>query len=961
VTTKKLLIDSVHAENFGGLTNRKLDIPGESMVVIHGRNETGKSTFTELITWLLVGPSTDSNVIRKLGKPDEILVGEMSGRLEGSPFLSRGNFRITPKSWEISAKSERIYETDRLLTPEQWLSGLKDIDRLAVEGIYRIWGQQLHHGGDADSEMRRAGLGSIAMSIDPRALVKQLVERSKPGSKIGEADASFNSISTDLKDISRSVGLATNNIVEFNNKVSELTDLESQLAEFRQQGIELARRRANLDSLKKLDELRVVESNVRAALRANPDAPEVWLPAADQIHSLRAAIEACENQRNALTDTRRQFDQTVSDLGLPPVITPAEVIERISIKSHHMGAVGKAVGEVGHAEQTHKEAAEQLAGRKIKLAEVESEATQAAADLGVDPDQIRAANIESALAAFQRANSEHNLVETGLSHAQDSLLAAEAAAAGAAETLRLADLRWKETGIGTSPREWRVRGGDQIASAGSVSPVRKFAPVTALVVAAIVAAVLGQWLLVVLIVVAAVIALATMPRSTEVRVAPLAGETAEAHARAEAEFDLLAAKVVDAKTSLAGFGERFAAARELVSAVGPEFGIDLPDEPHEIQITLDKWSAAAGLVVDLEKARAGYAEAKIAFESTATKWREQVEQLQLLLTNFGLPPDIDPKSAESVANSHVALVSRANDLCQQEQSAESAESALVELLGPVAEEVSDWKLHDILEKAEDAHSTHANHMAMVNDLKNAAARVTDLVGDNSDLKELINTGLDSASAEAEILEIDLAISGLDKDRQGLVETIGVVKEDIQRQQNQQQLADLRLRQGSLEELRAELGFEVAARRLASLVLQHVADEHQRKNQPDLIRKTAKLASTAVDQWSGVEVRVDGADSTSLMVNLADGSVIPAVALSTGARALLYLSLRVAMAEHDTQDRGVALPLICDDPLVHIDDERAEAAMGLLAEASKSRQVVMFTCHERTMEVAKSIGVTSVRM
>jgi len=957
----KLIINSVQAENFGGLSNRRLDIPGETMVVVHGRNETGKSTFTELITWLLVGPSTDSDVIRRLGRADEILVGEMSGQLKGNPFLSRASFRITPKSWEISAKSERIYEIDGLLTPEQWLSGLRDIDRSAMEGIYRIWGQQLHQGGDADSEMHRAGLGSIAMAIDPRALVKRLVDSSKPGSKIGEGDSSFNSISADLKEVSVSVGRANNNIVVFNTKVSELAELESRLAELRQQGIDLARRRANLVSFQEFDEMRDAESKAQAALRAQPDAPEVWLPAVEQIHRLRSVIDACETQRKLLSDARRRYDQAVSDVGMPPATSPAEVIQQVSIKSHHMGAVGKAVGDVDHAEKDHEEAAKELATRKTELAAVESDATRAAADLGVDPEQVRVAKVESARLAFQRAMGEFSSVESDLSHAHAGAIDAEAAVAGAAETLRLAELRWKDTGIGTSPREWRVRGGDQIASSGDISSARKFAPVLALAIAALVAAALGQWLLVILIVVAAVVALATTPRATEVRADPLAGDTAEQHASAETTLDLLKSELANAKTTLSRHEERLEIARDRVLAVGTDFGIDLPDDPHEIQAVLDKWSAAKELVEKLDRARGRCGEAERAFDSAAASALARVEQLQHLLTDFGLPAGIEPNSAESVANQHVDLLGRANDLRRQEQSAESSESTLAELLGPVAVEVSGWKLHDILKQVEEAEATHISHLAMVDDVRNAAARISDLVGDDIELEALISGGIDPASAATEISEIDPKSAGLDKERQALVEQIGVVKEEIQRQQREQQLADLRLRQGSLEELRAEIGFEVASRRLASLVLQHVADEHQRKNQPDLIRATAKLACSAVDQWAGVEVRVDGANSTSLMVNMVDGSVVPAVALSTGARAMLYLSLRVAMAEHDTKERGVALPLICDDPLVHIDDERAEAAMSLLAEASKSRQVVMFTCHQRTMEVAKSIGVTTVRI
>jgi uncharacterized protein YhaN len=53
---------------------------------------------------------------------------------------------------------------------------------------------------------------------------------------------------------------------------------------------------------------------------------------------------------------------------------------------------------------------------------------------------------------------------------------------------------------------------------------------------------------------------------------------------------------------------------------------------------------------------------------------------------------------------------------------------------------------------------------------------------------------------------------------------------------------------------------------------------------------------------------------------------------------------------------VSVPLICDDPLVHLDDERAARAMDVLRAATdRDRQVVVFTCQERTVSAARAVG------
>ena len=64
--------------------------------------------------------------------------------------------------------------------------------------------------------------------------------------------------------------------------------------------------------------------------------------------------------------------------------------------------------------------------------------------------------------------------------------------------------------------------------------------------------------------------------------------------------------------------------------------------------------------------------------------------------------------------------------------------------------------------------------------------------------------------------------------------------------------------------------------------------------------------------------------------------------SDGTMDQLYLALRLAVA--DALMPGA--PLVLDDALVRFDDERLKAAMEVLREESKDRQVILFTCHSR---------------
>ena len=60
---------------------------------------------------------------------------------------------------------------------------------------------------------------------------------------------------------------------------------------------------------------------------------------------------------------------------------------------------------------------------------------------------------------------------------------------------------------------------------------------------------------------------------------------------------------------------------------------------------------------------------------------------------------------------------------------------------------------------------------------------------------------------------------------------------------------------------------------------------------------------------------------------------------------LYLAVRLAICE-SALPADDPPPIVLDDALVRFDDERCRAALELLLEESKSRQILLFTCQHR---------------
>ena len=100
-----------------------------------------------------------------------------------------------------------------------------------------------------------------------------------------------------------------------------------------------------------------------------------------------------------------------------------------------------------------------------------------------------------------------------------------------------------------------------------------------------------------------------------------------------------------------------------------------------------------------------------------------------------------------------------------------------------------------------------------------------------------------------------------------------------------------------------------------------------------------LAQISQGRYSNVRV-----DPKSLAVFLTAPELeetIDVERLSTGTRDLVYLALRIGIAQLMSRT-GEKLPLLLDDPLVQFDRDRQEEALEYLTLLAEQTQVFMFT-------------------
>jgi uncharacterized protein YhaN len=232
--------------------------------------------------------------------------------------------------------------------------------------------------------------------------------------------------------------------------------------------------------------------------------------------------------------------------------------------------------------------------------------------------------------------------------------------------------------------------------------------------------------------------------------------------------------------------------------------------------------------------------------------------------------------------------------------------------------------HDAYAAAQRDYQRYASHAATVE----AMARPADapefddeLTCSNEETVRLL------AEATDELRQIQLRMG----QAQGQMEALGSEHE-------------LRSRYDAVQSRLSKLEDTYAAVSIALEALAEAKTELQRRFAPRLAQRAQKLFAAmtgnrydrlTLDQDLGLQA---GAENEDILRS--------ALWRSDGTADQLYLALRLAVAAELTPKA----PLILDDALVRFDDVRLKAAIEILREEAKQKQVILFTCQSREARI-----------
>ena len=151
-----------------------------------------------------------------------------------------------------------------------------------------------------------------------------------------------------------------------------------------------------------------------------------------------------------------------------------------------------------------------------------------------------------------------------------------------------------------------------------------------------------------------------------------------------------------------------------------------------------------------------------------------------------------------------------------------------------------------------------------------------------------------------------------------------------------------------------------ADRLACRLLEDTARIHLGDNTDKIVKHASDLATKVAADWSGIRTVEDDSKKRRIHVEGSNGDFEDDL-LSTGGRSLLNLTFRLATITVEAERLPVLLPVILDDPFVHLDDTRRAAAFAMLNEFSTAHQVLYFTCHKQHAQMAEAAGANRISL
>lgn len=908
---KRLTISAVQELTFGRHSGRTFENLDADFVVVYGPNESGKSTLAEFLTWAIGGPwrmfANNTEAFR--GNSDGKLGGRLLGRLDTDVVDLQANFELLRAG---SARDKRTGFVGATMVDaaafQKFLGGIGPAD---YELMYRCYGANLGDIGSGESFenlFAQFAMGGTSGVRNPREALKGL------GKATEVAKKSVKDLVKALREVEGEIKIARSSPERVQDLVNERDGIARRITELETELVEVERRRSLVSRVIEGRDHRVNLDRARRELADLPVFSPEWLTVAGN------ATEITELTDRIISKTR-DVDGAENELA---IAAAAAGMDMALFEGRTLSAPERL--EITSATAALMRIRDDASNARLELTSLESERLAAEATVS---DLARAVGIDDrGLARLDAIESQlPDLTVRAGRWLEDTnkIVDAEAQVAGETERRKVVE--------GSPMAEQASRGLDARLVALAVLLV---AGVSVLHWGAAIVVALG---------VAGYFMLSRTGRSAGERdgrssgvdnstLANLQGRVTEHRKSAQQHRNLLDeglgelarhVTTVDLATKqlaqLAELAGRRRALREMDAEIATftERLAVLEPKTIEAERAVRELLEPRGIALGLVNSE---------FEMWLTKYEEAV-------------------TASASLSTERSLLSKLRD-------------RLGELTSSVESDITGLAPQAIAARVQETESAESKRRAAETAVREAEGRVRAANLDSPDAEALLREHPDLADLEVQKENSGLRAADIRSELAKSHARTGEIRKEIGQLEGTEILPGLLLKKGNLQDEKDEAEARERTLSTAHELLGAAIDDHERENQDPVVARASELVAEVVPDWGSIIKTRDEGGKLSIQRLGADGR-IGDHAISDGGRALLYLAVRVAFAQQDADRRQIALPLICDDPLIHFDDARHEAAVRLLQRVSNAHQVVLFTCERDTRDLAASLGATVVAM
>ena len=206
-----------------------------------------------------------------------------------------------------------------------------------------------------------------------------------------------------------------------------------------------------------------------------------------------------------------------------------------------------------------------------------------------------------------------------------------------------------------------------------------------------------------------------------------------------------------------------------------------------------------------------------------------------------------------------------------------------------------------------------------------------------------------------LMDIDKDIARFNQEKDFITGNIAVNKKNLENLEKISDLPEVVHKKTQAKEDVKRFAMQGASALLAKRIVADVRKQVESQHK-ELVVHSSEIANRITGGfWTSI-----ANDDNGVRV-LQGGQWILEDALSAGARDVLRLSIRLAAVRAHSQSRGVALPLILDDPTASIDKKRCPRLFEVLKEFAEDFQIILMTHDSAIVDLAVAAGAFEVSL